>query len=99
MICVVDGATLLLTRFTVMLLPLFAAVIAGELDTTRTRYPVPVAVPAGIVALTVPDAVAVTLPIVTGLVNDPLASDSCAVTVLPPAKVPVIVKGTEIEAP
>ena len=41
------------------------------------------AVAAGMVALIVPEVVAVVAPMLTGLANDPLASDNCAVKTLP----------------
>ena len=76
---------------TVKFTPLSLPVTTGLLETTLTRYPVPDACPPGIVALIVPAAVEVIVPIVTGLANEPLASDNCAVKIFPALKVPVMV--------
>ena len=59
---------------------LFEPVVAGLLAITRIIYPVPVAVPKGIVAEIVPEfALLVKVPIVVGDENEPVELDNCAV--------------------
>jgi hypothetical protein len=77
--------------FIEMLDGLLVPVIAGVLLTTLMRYNVPATVDEGIVAVMVPAAVLVRVPIATGLVNEPVLLLSCAVNTLPAVKVPVIV--------
>jgi hypothetical protein len=77
-----------------MLTPLSLPVITGLLETTRMRYAEPVAWPAGIVALIVPEFTEVIVPIFTGLANDPAAFESWAVKTFPALKFPVLLKGT-----
>ena len=73
---VVEGAIELVTKSIVMFEPLSAAVKDGWLETTLTLYPVPVAVPAGIVPVIVPEFNVARVPRVTGELNEPLASES-----------------------
>ena len=47
------------------------------------RYPLPAAVPPGIVAVIVPADVDVKVPIAVGLANEPDELDNCAVNTLP----------------
>ena len=56
-------------------LPLSAPIIYGELLITRMRYPVPLVVAVSMVAVI---GLLVEVPIIIGVVNEPLASDSCA---------------------
>ena len=85
---------------TVKSVPLFEPVTTGLFETTRILYPVPAAVPAGIVAEIISVfEVLVTAPIETGEAKLPAAFDNCAVYTLPPLKVPTLVKGTETVAP
>ena len=64
------------TAITLLLDP----VIEGLLDLTRIRYPLPEAVPTGIVALMVPEFASLTnVPIVAGDANEPEELDSSAV--------------------
>jgi hypothetical protein len=60
----------------VRLVPLSAEVTVGFEDTILILYPVPVAVPAGIVPLIVPFPVELSVPMLTGLAKLPLASES-----------------------
>ena len=83
----------------VKFVPLSVPVTAGEFETTRILYAVPKVVPAGIVAEIVPEAVLVSVPILTGVVKLPVAPDNCAVKIFPALNVPVAVKGTLTEAP
>jgi hypothetical protein len=55
------------------------------------RYKVPATVDEGMVAVMVPAAVLVRVPIATGLVNAPALLLSCAVNRLPAVKLPEIV--------
>jgi hypothetical protein len=71
----------------------------GVLPTTRILYPVPVLVPLGSVAEMVPAVVCVSVPILVGLEKLPDELESCAVNTFPDVKVPLIVKGTDTEAP
>ena len=83
------------------LVPLLAPVVLGLLAITRILYPVPVTVPAGIVAVIVPEGStpeADKVPIVVPG-KPPDAFDNCAVKTLPALKVPTLVKGTETDAP
>jgi len=84
-----------------VILPLLleVPVRAGLEPITLTRYPVPPAAPAGIVAAITPDPVPESVPIVVGEAKDPAASDNWAVKVFPPAKAPHTVKGTFTFAP
>lgn len=82
-----DKVSALIVRFAPLLLP----VVAGLELTTRTLYAVPLAVVKGIVALIVPALVEVSVPIATGLVKLPVASDSWAVNIFPAVKVPLMV--------
>jgi len=63
------------------------------------RYPVPADVPAGIVAFKEVAVGEVTLPIETGDVKLPVASESCAVNTLLEINVPVKVYVTRMLAP
>jgi hypothetical protein len=76
---------------TVILVGLLVPVIVGELLTTLMRYPEPCTVAEGMVAVMVPAAVLVSVPIATGLVNKPALLLSCAVNTLPAVKLPEIV--------
>ena len=76
-VCVAVGVMLLLAKFIIKLVPLLAPVVVGLLATTRIRYPVPVAVFAGIVAVIVPElATLVTVPIFTGEAKLPALFDN-----------------------
>jgi hypothetical protein len=82
MFCVPVGAILADARFIVKLVPLSVTTAAGSVLTTLILYPLPVGVPAGIVALMVPELsvpAPAYVPIAVGLVKDPPAFDSCAV--------------------
>jgi hypothetical protein len=72
----------------VMLLLLIVPVFTGALLITRILYPAPVGVFEGIVAIMVPAAVDVSVPMFTGLVNEPVALLNCAVKTLPAVNVP-----------
>lgn len=85
--------------FIVKLTPLSAPVIAGLLLTTLILYPEPKTVSIGIIAEIIPADVDVNVPIVTADAKLPLAFDNWAVKIFPLTKVPVIVKGTETDAP
>lgn len=74
--------------------PLSGLVVDGALATTRIRYAVPLATVEGNVALIVPAAVAVRVPIEVGVVKLPLPSLNCAVKMLPDVNLPVMVKLT-----
>jgi hypothetical protein len=76
---------------TVILVVLLTPVITGVLLTTLMRYKVPATVDEGMVAVMVPAAVLVRVPIATGLVNAPALLLSCAVNRLPAVKLPEIV--------
>ena len=76
---------------TVILVVLLTPVITGVLLTTLMRYKVPATVDEGIVAVMVPAAVLVRVPIATGLVNAPALLLSCAVNTLPAVKLPEMV--------
>ena len=80
-------ASALIVRFEPLLLP----VIAGVELTTLILYAVPEACVKGIDAVIVPALIAVRVPIVTGLVKLPEASDSCAVKTFPAVNVPLMV--------
>src|SRR5688572_33223070 len=67
----------------VMLLPLSTPISAGEELITRMRYPLPEGVLDGIKELMVPEILLTTVPIITGNVKLPDASDNCAVNVFP----------------
>jgi hypothetical protein len=82
-----DIVSALMIRFDPLLLP----VVAGFELTTRILYAVPLAVVNGVEALIVPALVDVSVPIVTGLVKLPAASDSCAVNIFPAVNVPLMV--------
>lgn len=69
-------------------------VTAGFEETTRMIYPVPGAVPKGMVALMVPAVVPFMAPMAIGVAKLPLAFDSCAVNTLPALYVPEMVNGT-----
>jgi hypothetical protein len=56
--------------------PLSLPTITGSFETTRIRYPLPVVVESGIVALMVPLETLVTVPIIVGLEKSPLAFDN-----------------------
>jgi hypothetical protein len=73
--------------------------MVGTLDTTRILYPVPTACPAGIVALIVPALWDVSVPILTGVANEPEEFDNCAVKTFPGLKLPETVNGTFTGAP
>ena len=62
------------------------------------RYPVPAGVVCGIVAAIVPFPVELRVPIVVAELNEPEASDNCAVKTLPALKVPLVVYPTETAA-
>ena len=97
--CVVVGEMLTVGKFMVRLVPLSVPVTAGLLLITLILYPVPVAVPEGIVALIVPELASLTVvPIGTGLENDPDELDNCAVYVFP-LNVPTLVNGTLTDEP
>ena len=87
------------SAFMVRFTPLSVPFIAGSLLMTRIRYPVPEAVPAGIVADMAPAAVLERVPIFTGEAKLPDASESCAVKTFPLLNAPEIVKGTETIVP
>ena len=91
--CVVVGETVVVELYTVILLPLSDPFTAGVLFTTRIRYPVPVVVPVGNVAV----IGEVPVPIAVGVVKLPLASESWAVKV--PEKLPEEVYATETLSP
>ena len=64
----------------VKLVPLSVPVTDGLLLITLIRYPVPVAVLAGMEAVIVPELALLTkVPMVAGAANDPAAFDNCAV--------------------
>jgi hypothetical protein len=70
--------------------PLSVAVIAGLLDTIRKRYPVPDAVPAGIVIGILSESeVELMEPTTVGEAKLPLALDISTVKVFPALNVPV----------
>ena len=66
-----------------MLPPLSLPVIAGFELTTRILYAVPEGVPPGMVAAIVPEFTDDRVPIATGLVNEPVELESCAVKTFP----------------
>jgi hypothetical protein len=67
-------------------------VVAGSVETTRTLYAVPLAVPPGIVTVNGLDAPEGERT--TGVVKSPAAFDNCTLNSFPTLKVPVAVKGT-----
>ena len=74
---------------------LLEPVVTGLFETIRIRYPAAVGVPAGIVIFIVPELeVDAKVPIAVGMTKLPAASDSCAVYIFPPVKVPAEVKST-----
>src|ERR1017187_2560302 len=82
---------------TILRLPLLldVPITAGLEPITRIRYPAPVGVPPGIVAMTVPEVVPASDPIFVGAAKEPAASDNCAVNVFPATKAHTpTVKGT-----
>src|SRR5690606_5170035 len=101
-LCEELGATVTAMLAIVILLPLSAAVIAGELVFTLTLYPVPKGVPAGIVQETVPETFETVVPITVGLAKEPEAFDNSTVITLEVGTDPAgaeIVYGTLIAAP
>ena len=72
--------------------------MAGVEALIRTLYPEPATVAAGMVPVIVPPVIAVRVPMVTGVVKEPLAFESCAVNTLPVVN-PDAVKLTEILVP
>ena len=78
--CAAVGAMDAVERLMVRLAPLAAPVTAGLLLITRIRYPVPVAVLAGIVAEMVPvlDILFIE-PMFVGLAKEPAELDNCAI--------------------
>jgi hypothetical protein len=81
------------------LVPLSEPVTTGFELTTLIRYPVPVVVPAGIVALIVPAVVLVSVPILTGEVKLPAAFDNCAVNIFPAFAAALTENGTSTDEP
>jgi hypothetical protein len=76
---------------TVKFVPLSEPVVTGLLATTLILYPVPNVVPAGNTAEMVPLVVLVKVPMLTGDVKLPVASESCAVNTFPALNVPDMV--------
>ena len=65
--------------------------MAGEVEMTLTLYPFPAMVLSGTLATIEPEEVDDTLPMTTGLPKQPNSSESWAMKLLPPLKVPVAV--------
>ena len=99
MFCVAVGAIVTAPKLTVKFVPLSEPFTVGPFEITLIRYPVPVAVFAGMVADMVPELALLTnVPIFVGAAKLPAAFDNCAVYVFP-VNVPTLVKGTETDAP
>jgi hypothetical protein len=84
----------------VITVALAVPVTTGVLLTTLIAYAVPATVPAGMVADILPEfAVLDKVPMVVGVVKEPVALDNCAVYIFPALYVPVLVNGTVTAAP